>query len=77
MRDISDDTTLFSTLKEDDIEKFIEKGIIKEGMIPKVHSCIKALENGANKAHIIDGRIPHSLLLEIFTDRGIGTEIVK
>ncbi len=77
MRDVNDENTLFSTLKEDDIEKFIEKGIIKEGMIPKVHSCIKALDNGANKAHIIDGRIPHSLLLEIFTDKGIGTEIVK
>lgn len=77
MRDLADDSSLFSTLKEDDIEEFIKKGIIKEGMIPKVHSCIKALESGASKAHIIDGRIPHSLLLEIFTDKGVGTEIVK
>ncbi|MCK5708465.1 MAG: acetylglutamate kinase [Candidatus Aureabacteria bacterium] len=77
MRDLTDESSLFSTLKEDDIQSFIEKGIIKEGMIPKVHSCIKALDNGASKAHIIDGRILHSLLLEIFTDQGVGTEIVK
>jgi acetylglutamate kinase len=77
MRDISDESSLFSTLKEEDIEQFIQKGIIKEGMIPKVYSCIKALDNGATKAHIIDGRLPHSLLLEIFTDKGIGTEIIK
>ncbi|MBN1522057.1 MAG: acetylglutamate kinase [Candidatus Aureabacteria bacterium] len=77
MRDLSEEASLFSTLKESDIEKFIEKGIIKDGMIPKVHSCIKALENGATKAHIVDGRISHSLLLEIFTDKGIGTEIIK
>ena len=76
MRDLSDESSLFSTLKKDDIQTFIEKGIINEGMIPKVHSCIRALENGASKAHIIDGRIPHSLLLEIFTDKGIGTEIL-
>jgi len=77
MRDLSDETSLFSTLKEEDIEGFIKKGIIKEGMIPKVHSCIRALDNGASKAHIIDGRLPHSLLLEIFTEKGVGTEIIK
>ena len=52
------------------------KGVIDKGMIPKVQACLKALQAGSRKAHVIDGRIPHSLLLEIFTDAGIGTEIV-
>jgi acetylglutamate kinase len=55
----------------------IEKGIISSGMMPKVESCITALDGGTNKAHIIDGRIPHSLLLEIYTVKGIGTQITK
>jgi acetylglutamate kinase len=55
----------------------IAKGIIDGGMIPKVRSCLSALQFGVNKGHIIDGRIPHSLLLEIFTRKGIGTEILK
>jgi acetylglutamate kinase len=55
----------------------IEKGIINEGMLPKVEACLAAIDAGVSKAHIIDGRIPHSLLLEIYTDLGIGTEIIK
>jgi len=55
----------------------IEKGVIGAGMIPKVKACIAALKAGVAKTHIIDGRIPHSLLLEIYTDKGIGTEIVR
>jgi acetylglutamate kinase len=55
----------------------IDVGIITEPMFPKVEACIKALDAGVGKTHIIDGRIPHSLLLEIYTDKGIGTMIVK
>lgn len=77
MRDPEDSSSLISTLKIDDVKEFIRNGTISGGMIPKVNSCLKALKNGVTKTHIIDGRIPHSLLLEIFTDKGIGTEIVK
>lgn len=69
--------TLLSTLKIKDAKKLIEKGVIETGMIPKVNACITALKAGVAKTHIIDGRIPHSLLLEIYTDKGIGTEIIK
>jgi acetylglutamate kinase len=53
----------------------IKDGVIKGGMIPKVKACIQALEKGVNKAHILDGRLPHCILLEIFTKKGVGTEI--
>jgi acetylglutamate kinase len=69
--------TLLSTLKIKDAQKLIKKGVIGKGMIPKVKACITALKAGVAKTHIIDGRIPHSLLLEIYTDKGIGTEIVR
>ena len=55
----------------------IENKIIQQGMIPKVNACVEALDNGVKKTHIIDARTPHGLLLEIFTDKGVGTEIVK
>jgi len=55
----------------------IADNVISSGMIPKVEACLTALDGGVGKAHIIDGRIPHSLLLEIYTDKGIGTQIVK
>ncbi len=67
---------LISSLSESKARELIEKGVIREGMIPKVKSALKALESGVRKVHIIDGRIQHSLLLEIFTQEGIGTEIV-
>lgn len=76
MRNIDDKTSLISTLKSSEVEKFIDEGVIDGGMIPKVNSCLRAIKGGVKKTHIIDGRIPHSLLLEIFTDKGIGTEIV-
>ena len=69
--------TLLSTLKIKDAQKLIKKGVIGKGMIPKVNACITALKARVAKTHIIDGRIPHSLLLEIYTDKGIGTEIIK
>lgn len=77
MRNIEDKGSLISTIKSQEIEDFIDKGVIDGGMIPKVNSCLKAIKHGVKKTHIIDGRIPHSLLLEIFTDSGIGTEIIE
>ncbi|MBE0536797.1 MAG: acetylglutamate kinase [Phycisphaerae bacterium] len=75
--DINDPATQISSASEAEIEKMIADGVITSGMKPKVEACITALDGGAKKAHIIDGRIPHSLLLEIYTDKGIGTQIVK
>jgi acetylglutamate kinase len=66
---------IISSLRKQEIRKFIEKGIITGGMLPKVQACAKAIDAGVLKTHIIDGRIPHCLLLEIFTKEGIGTEI--
>ena len=77
MRKKDDASTLISTLTMDQTEKFIDEDVIHGGMIPKVKACTNALKAGVPKTHIIDGRIPHSLLLEIFTDKGIGTEIIK
>jgi acetylglutamate kinase len=68
---------LLSTLTEQETEKSIETGAISGGMIPKVKCCCKALDKGVGKAHIIDGRVEHAVLLEIFTDVGVGTQIVK
>lgn len=70
------DDTLASHLTKAEIEKLVADGVVSAGMLPKVEACYAALEGGVNKTHIIDGRIPHSLLLEIFSKEGIGTEIV-
>ncbi len=67
---------LASSLKKSDISGLIKKNEISGGMIPKVECCLEALDYGVHKAHIIDGRVEHAVLLEIFTDAGIGTEIV-
>ena len=75
--DVNDPESWVSSLDEAQIKEMIEAGVIGEAMLPKVEACLGALEAGVRKAHIIDGRIPHSLLLEIYTDKGIGTEIVK
>ena len=77
MRSVDDPGSLISTLSIDEASKLIKEGAIQTGMIPKVKSCINALTAGVKKTHIIDARIPHALLLEIFTKQGIGTEIVK
>ncbi|OIO38453.1 MAG: acetylglutamate kinase [Candidatus Omnitrophica bacterium CG1_02_49_10] len=66
-----------STLSAKRAEGLMDRGVINSGMIPKVSSCIKALKGGVKKAHIISGHVKHALLLEIFTDKGIGTEIVR
>jgi len=76
-RDINDPDSWISSLDEKQIKEMIDAGIITDAMFPKVEACLIALEAGVNKAHIIDGRIPHSLLLEIYTDKGIGTQIIK
>ena len=72
----SDPATLISTLKVGQVDALKKTGVIDKGMRPKVASAVRALNEGVQRVHFIDGRLPHSLLLEIFTDRGIGTEIV-
>jgi len=76
LADPSDQNSLISTLKISQVEDLKKKGVIDKGMRPKVQSAIRALEEGVQRVHFIDGRLAHSLLLEIFTDHGIGTEIV-
>lgn len=68
--------TLIPHLTHSEVEKYISDGTISGGMIPKVESALQALDSGVQKVHIVDGRIPHALLLEIFTKEGVGTEIV-
>lgn len=70
------DGKLFSSLIQDEVEKLIEKRTISGGMIPKVECCLDALKGGVKETHIIDGRVPHAILLEVFTDSGIGTQIL-
>ncbi|MBN1270031.1 MAG: acetylglutamate kinase, partial [Kiritimatiellae bacterium] len=72
-----DPESLFSTIKVKDVEGLIKRGVIDGGMLPKIGGAIKAIEAGVQKTHIIDASMPHSLLLELFTDRGVGTEIVQ
>ena len=74
--DPSDPESFTSTLHEDEVNRLIKSGVISGGMLPKANACISAMRDGVKKAHIIDGHIPHSLLLEIFTDKGIGTQII-
>ncbi|WP_408954469.1 acetylglutamate kinase [Natroniella sp. ANB-PHB2] len=77
MTDPDNEDSLISRLTIEEATKMIESNRIKGGMIPKVEACIDALESNVNKTHILDGRVPHSLLLEIFTDRGIGTMLTN
>jgi len=74
--DPADPESLIRGLNLEQIDHLVKDGVISSGMLPKVEACITALKGGVNKTHIIDGRIPHSLLLEIYTEAGIGTEIV-
>ena len=69
--------SLAPSLTEQQLRELIDRGIISTGMQPKVQACLEALDAGVGKAHIIDGRLSHSLLLEIYTDKGVGTEILK
>jgi acetylglutamate kinase len=77
MRTADDPDSLISTLTVDQIDDLVKSNVIHGGMIPKVGACVDALTGGVKKTHIIDARIQHALLLEIFTDRGIGTQIIK
>lgn len=77
MRNAEDQNSFLSTLTTEEANGLIANNIIQQGMIPKVSACIAALNKGVRKTHIIDARTPHGLLLEIFTDQGIGTEVVK
>jgi len=77
MRDPSDATTLIPSVTRREADELLADGTISGGMIPKISSALSALDAGVNKVHLIDGRIPHSLLLEIFTKSGSGTEILR
>lgn len=77
LRDLSDNTSLIPTIRMREVDALVKDGCIAGGMLPKVEACTTALMGGVYKTHIIDGRIPHSLLLEVFTEGGIGTEIVR
>ena len=73
LRDKNDDSTLIPFVQVSEVPYLIRQGIISGGMIPKVECCVEAVRRGVKKAVIIDGRIPHSILVEIFSDEGIGT----
>ena len=77
LRDLSDNASLIPTIRMREVDGLVKDGCIAGGMLPKVEACTTALMGGVYKTHIIDGRIPHSLLLEVFTEGGIGTEIVR
>ncbi len=76
MRDPREKDSLIPSVNREMIEKLLEDEVIEGGMIPKVQAAMLALSNGVGKVHLIDGRIPHSILLEIFTNSGVGTEVV-
>jgi acetylglutamate kinase len=77
MRDPANPETLISSLRAAEAIELKRQGVVDKGMIPKVESAVEAVQSGVHRVHFVDGRIPHSVLLEIFTDKGIGTEIVK
>jgi acetylglutamate kinase len=76
-RDKNDATSIIHSLTDREARELIATGVIEAGMIPKVEACLDTLDRGVRKVHIIDGRTRHSLLLEIYTTSGVGTEIVK
>jgi acetylglutamate kinase len=73
--DVNDPSSLISSIDSHALQGMLNDGSLSEGMIPKIESCIHAIEHGVKKAHILDGRAPHALLLELFTEEGIGTEV--
>jgi len=77
LRDPADSASLIDTLRAADAPALMAQGVVGGGMLPKIQSCLEALEAGVRKVHLVDGRMPHSLLLEIFTNKGVGTEIVN
>lgn len=76
LRDAADASTLISTVRSEEVEGLVADGMVGGGMVPKVRSAVRALDAGTGKVHMIDGRTRHALLLEVFTDQGIGTQIV-
>ena len=76
LQDRKNESSLLRSLDPQRCRKLIQNGTIDEGMIPKVEACLESLRAGVRKTHMIDGRLRHSVLLEIYTDRGVGTEIV-
>ena len=76
-KDPNDPETLISELKVSEARALMDEGYVGGGMLPKLHNCIDAIEHGVSRVHILDGRIPHCLLLEIFTNKGIGTAILN
>ena len=77
MRDKNDNDSLISTLCVSDTHELVSEGVISGGMIPKVECCTEAIRRGVKKVFVIDGRVPHSLLIEILTDEGMGTMLVS
>ena len=76
-KDINDKSSFISRITASQADSLIEDGFIGGGMLPKLNNCTSAVKNGVNRVHILDGRIPHCLLLEIFTNEGVGTAIVR
>ena len=76
-KDFNDKSSFISTLHMEEARAYIKEGIIAGGMIPKVEACLKSLAMGTGKTHIIDGRLGHSPILEMFTAKGIGTQVVR
>ena len=77
LNDVNDENSVVSTIHLNEINKYVEDGTISGGMLPKINSAIEALKAGTNKVHMVDGRVKHTLLLEIYTDSGVGTQIIK
>jgi acetylglutamate kinase len=75
-RDLADEASLISRIDVDRLAALADDGVLSEGMIPKVRSCVEAVKSGVSRAHVLDGRIPHALLLEFFTREGIGTMVI-
>ena len=73
LRDVNDDESLIPVVNVSEVPMLKRDGIIKGGMIPKIDCCVEAVRNGVSRAHIIDGRLEHSIILELFSDEGIGT----
>ena len=76
LRDVNDPASLIGTLRVGEVAKLKKDGVVGGGMLPKLDSCVEAIKAGVGKVHLVDGRMAHSLLLEIFTKQGVGTEII-
>ena len=77
LRNPGDEDSLIHVLRTEDVPALVEQGVISGGMIPKMEGCVEAISGGVEKVHILDGRIPHSILIELLSDRGIGTMLER